>query len=165
MRSRLTLAALVLVPVLAGCTLLGPGTHFDVTVATEAQGAVLAQGTPASHAEIFFALTDADADRPVPPNRTVEAGAGEPDAELAIPANMTKAIWRLPLDARGEVTVRVPVQRAVDATYRLVEAEPAFHVSESECPEPQRLRSSLREERLDADETLTLPFFVACGDG
>lgn len=165
MRYGLAVAAVALAPLLAGCTLLGPGTHYDVTVATEAQGAVLAQGTPASHAEIFFALTDADADRPVPPNRTVEAGTGEPDAELAIPTNMTKAIWRLPLDARGEIAVRVPVSRAVDATYRLVEAEPAFHVSESECPEPQRLRSSLREERLDADESLAMPFFVACGDG
>lgn len=165
MRAEIAAAVVLAVPLVAGCTLLGPGSHYDTTVATEAVGQVLAPGTPASHAEIFLQLVDAGAERPIPPNRTHDAGRGSPGAELAIPANMSKAIWRLPLDADGEVTVRVPVDRDVDATFRIVESEPPFHVSERECPEPQRLRSSLKEVHLEADATFDLPYFVACGQG
>lgn len=165
MRSELAAAVVVAVPLVAGCTLLGPGSHYDVTVATEAVGQVVAEGTPASNARIFFALTDADAERPVPSNRTRQAGVGEPGSVLEIPANHSRAIWRLPLDARGEVPVRIPVDGPVVATFRIVESEPPFHVSDEECPDPKRLRSLLREEPVDGDETWALSYFVRCGSG
>lgn len=153
----------LLVPALAGCALLGPGEFYDVRVETEAVGHVVAPGTPASNAEIFLALTDAAASEPVPPDRTHEAGETAPGSVLELSGNRSKAIHRLPLDARGDVAVRVPVDHDVDVTIRIVESAPPFHVSEQECPTPQRLRSTLRNLHLTADTTVVLEYFVSCG--
>lgn len=163
MHPRLILVAVLVAPALAGCAILGPGAHYDATVETEAVGHVLAQGTPASSAAIFLSLTRADAEEPIPENRTVEAGPTDPGAVLELPANASKSVHRLPLDANGEVVFRVPVHQDVVATLRIVESSPPFHISEKECPSPQRLRSSLTRQRLGGDVTIALPFFVVCG--
>lgn len=164
------LVVLVAAPLLAGCALLGPGAFYDVTVETESAGPVLVQGTPASRARIFVSLTDAQADlnasergQPVPDNATVGPADAEPGSVVAVPANASRAIVRLPLDGQGRVTFRVPTDRDVVLVTRLVEEAPPFPVDDTECPRPHKLRSSLRRVALTEDATVELPFFVVCG--
>lgn len=159
------LVPLLVAPLLSGCFLLGPGDFYDVTIETDAVGHVLVEGTPASHADIFVSLTDADAEEPIPENRSVGPRDRHGGDTLAIPSNRSKSIHRLPLDGQGRVSFQVPTDRPVVLTVRIVESPPPFHVSEEKCPEPQNLRSSLRQVRLAEDGPIDLPFFVVCGEG
>lgn len=106
----------------------------------------------------------ADEGQPVPDNRTVGPTDAAPGSELAVPANMSRAIYRLPLDGQGRVSFSVPVDRDVVLVTRLVEEDPPFPVDRQECPEPQKLRSALRRLALTADVTVQLDFFVVCGE-
>lgn len=160
----LVVLLVVLAPALAGCAILGPGSHYDVTVETESIGRVVAKGTPASNGAIFVSLIAPGASEPIPANRTYQAGTVEPGV-LDVPDNASKLVARLRLDVQGEVRFRVPTGDAATLTVRIEESRPNFSVQGEDCPRPRKLRSTLQRFALDADETFTLPFYVVCDAG